>query len=339
MLRFVLPLLAMGGAVACTVVDGDRILGADLARADARFATVPPGLLVGFSPVPGARRIVAMEHLINLSRQYVISTDGITPLCFERPTELLDEARLRPVLEQALDPGTKLEILDFSRYPIPRGELVFSASDLLRPPASEPEAAVNWHGRVRYDARHTELVWAKVRLRKLERWVETTTSVPAHQKIEPGQVMEKSGWRFPFAREPVRDPREAVGKQIPRSVAPGQVLFPAMLSPPNDVERGDVVEVEVASGGVSLRFSGYAETGGHRNDSVLVSAADTGRRFQARVEEKGKVLIHADVQRKKPEVGVARSGGARNPVTAGGGRDTKKDSAEGTGIGAGQVSR
>jgi flagella basal body P-ring formation protein FlgA len=86
---------------------------------------------------------------------------------------------------------------------------------------------------------------------------------------------------------------------LTRSAPAGQILFPAMLTKPNEVERGDIVDVEVHCSGVFIRFSARAETGGHQNETVLVSATDSGRRLSARVQEKGKVVINADASTTK----------------------------------------
>jgi hypothetical protein len=72
-------------------------------------------------------------------------------------------------------------------------------------------------------------------------------------------------------------------------------LVPTRRAPvalgPKVVERGDTVRVEVSSGGVLLAFEAAAETAGRTGDTVLVKNRDNGRRFQATVEDKGKVVI------------------------------------------------
>lgn len=71
-------------------------------------------------------------------------------------------------------------------------------------------------------------------------------------------------------------------------------LAPAKSAPlaglPKDVERGDAVRVRVTAGNVLLSFDGSAETPGRTGDLIIVKSYD-GRRLQARVEGKGKVVI------------------------------------------------
>jgi hypothetical protein len=58
-----------------------------------------------------------------------------------------------------------------------------------------------------------------------------------------------------------------------------------------DVLRGEQVAVEVTSGAALLKFVGDAETSGHVGDSVLVRNPENGKRFEAKVEGTGKVLV------------------------------------------------
>src|SRR6476661_3924053 len=159
--------LSVGCAWACTVVEGDRILGGDLARANPVYSALPADLIAGFAPMPGSERVIDARHLGILAHSHGISLEKIEPLCFERPTDLLTEPVLRAVLERVLGPETKLEILEFSRYPIPRGELEFSLPDLPRLGAGQTDGVVTWRGRVRTGLRSTAVVWARSEERRV----------------------------------------------------------------------------------------------------------------------------------------------------------------------------
>lgn len=60
---------------------------------------------------------------------------------------------------------------------------------------------------------------------------------------------------------------------------------------PPDVQRGDKVAVKVMSGSVLLTFDAEAMSSAHIGESVIVLNPDSGRRFVARVEDKGKVVV------------------------------------------------
>jgi flagella basal body P-ring formation protein FlgA len=216
-------------------------------------------------------------------------------LCFERSAEPLTDARLKPVLENALGPDTRIELVDFSRYPVPPGEIVFSAADLMRTAPSAAESAVIWRGHVRYGSRSSAAVWAKVKVSRAEQWVETSRPLRAGAPITVEDVVLKTGWRFPSASKTEHDLNDVLGRVTTRALPSGHALVPAELTAANEIERGDAVDVEVKSGDLLLRFPALAETSGRRNQLITVSAAaGIARRFQARVQEKGKVLVYVD---------------------------------------------
>jgi flagella basal body P-ring formation protein FlgA len=62
---------------------------------------------------------------------------------------------------------------------------------------------------------------------------------------------------------------------------------------PPDVNRGDMVEVEVRSGAARLAFTGKAESTGHSGDLVVIRNLSSNKVFQARVEGKGKAFLDA----------------------------------------------
>jgi flagella basal body P-ring formation protein FlgA len=64
-----------------------------------------------------------------------------------------------------------------------------------------------------------------------------------------------------------------------------------MLTIAHDVERGDRVEVEVKVGAAILDFAATAESSGRTGDSIMVKNPDNGRTFQAKIQDKGHVLV------------------------------------------------
>jgi flagella basal body P-ring formation protein FlgA len=329
-------LLVVSCAPACTVLQGDRILGRDLARADARFASLPPELVAGFAPVPGIERLLDVRTLAALGKRYGIPTDSLTGLCFERETQELSASRLKPVLEAALPPDTRLEIVDFSRYAVPNGDLEFSPKGLGRPPLAEPGAPIVWRGRVRY-GRRTATIWAKVRITRLEQWIETVAPISPNTPIQSEQIAVKTGWRFPIVPPPPRDLAEVIGKRAVRHLPAGQMLSPALLAAPPDITRGDAVEVEVRSGDVHLRFSGKAEANGRSGDVILVAIEDPPRRVKARAQATGKVVIDVNTRERKKDAPFIA--GRADHTASGAGVGPEKEGIRFAGIPIGPVSR
>jgi hypothetical protein len=63
--------------------------------------------------------------------------------------------------------------------------------------------------------------------------------------------------------------------------------------PPREVERGDMVAVEVTSGGALVKFEARAESGGALGEAVVLRNPATKICFSARVAGKGKVTLNA----------------------------------------------
>ena len=81
----------------------------------------------------------------------------------------------------------------------------------------------------------------------------------------------------------------------PDNAAPGPTAKNAVRATgrvgPPEIQRGDKVEVRVISGSVLLKFEAEAMSSAHVGESVIVLNPESGRRFVARVEDKGKVVV------------------------------------------------
>ena len=185
------------------------------------------------------------------------------------------------------------------------GELHFPLSGLSRPAIGQPDAAVTWRGSRRLQRNTTLPIWATVRIRESATWVEAVAPLPLNQAIAEGQVVRRTGYRFPLAVEPITALDEVVGQRARRTIRTGEILTRAMIRPAGTVARGETVTVEVVSGAVVLRFEARAENDAAAGDIVLVSTPQQ-RRFKTHVKEPGKVTIDA----KSSSYTFARSAGA-----------------------------
>jgi flagella basal body P-ring formation protein FlgA len=82
------------------------------------------------------------------------------------------------------------------------------------------------------------------------------------------------------------------GSQDPsKERGPGKLVrAPVRIGPP-EIQRGDKVAVRVISGSVLLTFEAEAVSSAHIGESVIMLNPESGRRFVARVEDKGKVVV------------------------------------------------
>ena len=97
----------------------------------------------------------------------------------------------------------KIEILDFSRFGVPRGTFEFPKSSLM------PNGL--WRGRVLYGENHSVPVWVKTRIIVERTWVEAADTLITGKPIEASQLNVKTGpalpLRYVFHRIPERGPR------------------------------------------------------------------------------------------------------------------------------------
>ncbi|MGE5645490.1 MAG: flagella basal body P-ring formation protein FlgA [Acidobacteriota bacterium] len=79
-------------------------------------------------------------------------------------------------------------------------------------------------------------------------------------------------------------------------------------TPPREVERGDLVAVEVSSGAAVLKFEARAESGGSAGQDVTVRNPVTKKCFSARVAAQGRVLLNATQSSRQIGGGAGRRG-------------------------------
>ena len=278
-------LFAMASAFACGLIDSDRILGKDVAAASPVFAAISAQLEIGAAPLPGVQRVLRADELVRLAKQNGIVLDGpVNAVCFERATEQLTVEKLLPALRQALAvDNAKIEIIDFSHFGVPHGALDFPKSGLM------PNGL--WRGRVLYDQGHSMPLWVKAHITVEQTWVEALESLPTGKPIEASQLIVKTGPRFPIDTAFLESLNALVGRRPVRTLSPGTPIVAAMLTIAHDVERGDLVAVEVKVGGAILDFEATAESSGRAGESILIKNPDNGHSFQAKIQYKGHVLV------------------------------------------------
>jgi len=283
-MRFAFIFLAIP-AFACQPVDSDHILGKDVAAANPLFASLDPKIEVSAAPLAGVERVLRPEEIVRLAKQNGIALDGpAAAICFARVTETLTAEKLLPELQKALGlDNATVEILDFSRFGVPRGTFEFPKSSLM------PNGL--WRGRVLYGENHSMPVWVKTRITVERTWVEAAETLAVGKAIEAAQLIVKTGPRFPFDKNLVESTDGLVGRKPIRTLAAGTLIAPAMLAVSHDVERGDRVEVEVTVGRAILNFEATAESSGRTGESILVKNPDNGHSFLAKIQNKGHVVV------------------------------------------------
>lgn len=275
-------LLASGVLAACLAVPpgSDHIVAADLAAPSPAFAAVDPAAVIGWAPSPGVARVFTVPELRRLAARLGSPSKPQAGLCIERKVAPPDPDRLLAALQSEMPEG-RVILLDFSRAPIPEGELRFPRSGLRR-----AGGALYWSGYVSYASRHKFAIWAKIRARSAQ------PVVVAARDLTPGRAIERAQLRIEtpddiFLSGRVHSIEEVVGKWPRRSIRAGAAILAQWLELPPDVIRGEPVRVEVWSGGAHLQLDARAESTGGRGERVSVLNPGNQKRFFARVTGKG----------------------------------------------------
>ena len=282
-------LLAVAVApVPCHPVEGEQILGRDLAAADVRFAAMPPETVVGYAPSAGTRRILHPSELARLATRYAVPPDSFEDVCFDRAARTLDREKMIAAMRAALAlPDAGVEITELSLYPAPPGELVFPRAGLTPP----RDGVALWRGYVRYGLNRRFPVWARVKIQVSGPRVVAAEDLKAGLAIESSQVRVETLAGFPDPEPLAQSVEQVAGLAPRRRVLAGSPVTLSVLEQAKDVVRGERVKVEVHAGAAQLELEGRAESAGRTGQTVSVLNTKSGKRFDAQVAGKGKVLV------------------------------------------------
>ena len=273
---------------ACHAINADRIYGRDLAAAVPLFSALSPDIEIGYSPAPGLQRVFHPAELKHIADTYHLQGDVQDPVCFSWPTALPSrESILASMNETLKDRTARVEFIDQSLTPAPKGRLVFPLSGLSGFSA-EP---VIWRGYVEYGVNHRFAIWARVRVTVKESRVVAGEALASGDSVRANQLHIES-YEGPLSRQDlITDLNQAVGMIARFDIPPGTLLTKNMLDKPKEVERGDTVAVIVETASTRIEAEGVAEQAGRLGAVILVRNAKSGRKFRARIDDKDKVSV------------------------------------------------
>ncbi len=258
----------------------------NVTAADLHQDGLPPETVLSLAPAPGSQRIFHFPELKQIAARFHLP-EFTEEICVERRMGPLDRGAALDAMQKEI-PEAKIEIIETSLQPAPEGDLVFRRAG-LRPGST---GAV-WYGGVRYAPNREFTIWAKVRVSvELARVVAMTALSPG-RPIEASQVKVGTIADFPSQAPLATTLEETVGRYPRVPISAGSSIRRDALEPPQDVHQGETVKVEVASGNARLRFEGRAAASGAIGATIPVVNPASSKRFQARVESKGKVLVEA----------------------------------------------
>jgi flagella basal body P-ring formation protein FlgA len=278
----------------CVEVEGDRILARDFAVSLSGFGRLSPETAIAPAPQPGVRRFFRPFELVALAHRYSVEIDPDAGLCFQRQAEMLDRGRVLEAMRLALPlPDLRIEILETSLYPVPRGRLEFRRESLGTPASPSARIPVEWRGNVIYGDNRRFGVWARVLISASVPRVVAAEALQKGEAIGSSQIRVETADRFPVSGDVAQTVDQVVGRAPIRAVAPGTEIHLAQLMLPPDVNRGEMVEVEVRSGAAHLAFTGKAESAGRSGDTIVIRNLSSNKVFQARIAGRGKAYLDA----------------------------------------------
>jgi flagella basal body P-ring formation protein FlgA len=278
-----LAAFALSGCLAVSA-GSDRILAGDLAARFPEWAAVPPETPLALAPAPGVQRVLRVPELRRLAERWSLSPVPGREICVTRPVAVFTAPRLLAAMQKEF-PAGHIELLDFSRQPAPEGALAFPLSGLRQGPAGG-----YWSGYVTYGGNRRFTLWARVKV------TAAVARVVAAQDLKPGSPLDAALLRMETREEiPAAGfaiaVEEVAGKVPRRAIARGTALRAEWLEPAKVVLRGETVRVEAVRGGARLELECVAEASGAIGDTIPILNPVSQRRFPARVESKGRVVV------------------------------------------------
>ena len=277
----------------CQMIDNDRIFGEDLAKAVPAFLNKIPGdTVIGYSPAPGARRVLGSAELQRIGAPYGVAVAPDAEACFEWNVQPLTVDLVRAAIRETLQsPNARIDVLAISRDQAPVGKLSFPLSGLSASTLSGPDTPVTWRGQVLYHGSRQFAVWARVKIAATTTRVVATELILPGQTVAPHQVKIETYDDFPLRNDIARNLEEVVGRMPRRALREGLPIFRADLIEPFQVQRGDLVDVTAIAGATQLHLPAVAETPGRQGDTISLKNPHSGKIFRARIEGKDKALV------------------------------------------------
>ena len=282
----------------CHTISSDVIFARDVAAVIPEFARVTGDFRLGALADTGALRILEGVELQRIARNQGVELQNPPDVCFALRVFVPQPDEIRAALRKTLHevPGidaASIEISSSSQRPVPFGELVFPRSGLQLPYGIQQEAM--WRGFVRHTGGDFP-VWAKVRVIANVTRVLAIANIPSGKPIQRNQVRLESYEDSLLDETTARNLDEVIG-YIPKSVLRADLpIRKTQLAPPPDVDKGELVDVQVFAGAAHLVVKAKAQTDGFKGSTILMHNLSSGKDFSAMVVGKNRVIVGDAVQ-------------------------------------------
>src|ERR1700759_3260317 len=121
----------VAAASTCHAVNSDRITAGDLAAVFPAFVNVAPKKVIGYAPEPGDHRLLEPAELLRIAASNGVELRNAASTCFERALMALEAPAILNALRTSLNrPGAEIEVIEFSKFFVPPGKIVFPLESL-----------------------------------------------------------------------------------------------------------------------------------------------------------------------------------------------------------------
>jgi flagella basal body P-ring formation protein FlgA len=276
----------------CVSITGSQILGADLARAVPAFAGIEADSPLAPAPLPGSARVFYSSELQSIASRFSLAIGLPGEVCFRFASEAFRRESALDEMRKALTiPDSKIELLETSPALVPVGKMEFTREGLSAPAAPDQRTPVSWRGNIIYAGDRRYPIQAKVRITAPLMRVVAIEPLRSGVPVKAEQLRQEVFEGFPVARNSSPAPDQVAGMIPVRPIAAGGEVRLDNLTRPNDVNRGDLVHVEVRFGGAHLALMGRAEAAGRIGDVVAIRNPESTKVFSARVAARDKVIV------------------------------------------------
>jgi len=297
MIPWLIFVTMMNQQAACQNVQGEWIVGGDLARALPVFSDLPRDAALSYAPSPGATRVFQYSELKRIGAKYNIKPPMEARACFQWSMWRITAGAVRSAIRDALhSPDARVDVLDFSQAPVPDGKLEFPLSGLAVSSGLDSSTPVLWRGYVVYAGHRRFAVWSKVRVTATMTRVVAVEFLPPAKPVSENQVRLESYNDFPLPSGVARNLEEVIGRVPRRPIRANLPILRADLSEPFQVQRGEQVDVTVISGAAQVELEAVAENSGRQGDLITLTNPRSGKHFRARVEGKDRALLVASLR-------------------------------------------
>jgi flagella basal body P-ring formation protein FlgA len=206
-------------------------------------------------------------------------------------TEIQPEEILEAMRDSWSGAEIRVEVRSWNPRMTPQGKIVFPKSGLQLPSGSNPDAEAMWRGYVLYGNNQRFSVSARARVVTSASRVVAIANIAAGSPIREDQVRLETCDACSLDDRPARSLDEVVGLVSRSFIRSGATVLKNQVNRAPDVSRGDVVSVDVSSGGAHLVVEGRAQSSGVIGSTILVRNLTSGKDFRAQVTGTKKVSV------------------------------------------------